>query len=79
MTKDEILDFYEDNWEEHNTVFIMLSEELSRFETEIAYYKSKLLQNSDNDENMKEILHLKKLLQQCEDSLDEERHKIETK
>jgi uncharacterized protein (DUF342 family) len=80
MTRDEFLDFYDENWNDHNKVYSQLLKLFEAHERQIALLKnSSASQKEDDtcDSKDEEIAHLKAMLQQCHDSLDEERHKIE--
>jgi len=76
MTNEEVFDFYDDNWNDYNKVMDMLHRLVDSHEEEIKVLKSKLNQRVDKGDNSNRIEELKSLLQQCQDSLDEERHKI---
>ena len=70
MTSDEIFDFYDENWNDYNKINVMLHQVINQHEEEIKVLKNKL----DNVDNTKEVSKLKALLQECHDTLDEERH-----
>ena len=80
MTKEEILDFYDHNWNDHNIVFNMLSKALDEYQDEIDSLKNQLKnQNSNstnNSDNSKEVKELKAMLLECQDKLDEETHSM---
>lgn len=68
MTRDEIFNFYDENWNDYNTVMDMLHNIVDKYEDEINILKNK-------SSNSSEVDKLKEQLKRCEDGLDEERHK----
>ena len=79
MTKDEFLDFYDENWQDHNKVYAQLLKLFEAHEYELAAIKSSPHETADDRSHAKDeqITRLKTMLQQCHDSLDEERHKLD--
>ncbi len=79
MTRDEFLDFYEEHWNDHNTIYAELLKLFDQHEREMALLKNSTgsVQNNECSDKDEEIIHLKALLQKCQDSLDEERHQLD--
>lgn len=78
MTKEEVLDFYDHNWNDHNIVFNMLNEVFDDYEREINTLKKQLKDKANTSDNTKEIQELKAMLLECQDKLDEETHSIKS-
>lgn len=78
MTKEEVLDFYDHNWNDHNIVFNMLNEVFDNYEREINTLKKQLKNKDSASDNTKEIQELKAMLLECQDKLDEETHSIKS-
>jgi hypothetical protein len=78
MTKEELLDFYDHNWNDHNIVFNMLNEVFDDYEREINTLKQQLKNKASTSDNTKEIQELKAMLLECQDKLDEETHSIKS-
>ncbi len=76
MTETEILDFYNENWNDYNKIVDMLHNVLDKHEEEIKELKQKLNTRPNKNNSNDEIKELKSLLQQCQDNLDEETHKL---
>lgn len=76
MTKEEILDFYDQNWNDHNIVFNMLSRVLDEHQEEIHELKKQLKNKSFKHDDSKEVKELKEMLLECQDRLDEETHSL---
>ncbi len=76
MTKEEVLDFYDHNWNDHNVVFNMLSKVFDEYQSEIDSLKNQLKNKNSTAETEKEIKELKAMLLECQDKLDEETHTI---
>lgn len=72
MTNSEIFDFYDENWNDYNKIADLLHNIVDKHEAEIEALKNKLKKSADNEE----INQMKNLLQDCQDKLDEERHRI---
>jgi len=75
MIKDDILDFYDQHWEDHHKVYARLVELLREHEEEIARLKKNSDCTQQKEDDAHEIARLKHLLRQCQDKLDEETHK----
>jgi len=76
MTETEILDYYNDNWNDYNKVVDMLHIVIDNFNDDIAMLKMELVNKNSSNDCDKKIVALKEQLQECQDNLDEERHKI---
>ena len=87
MTNEEVLDFYDEHWNDYSKVVDMLHNILDEHDEQIAGLEKKLtesylssgktqpaveVQNSESQT----VKELKSLLQECQDRLDEETHKI---
>ncbi len=76
MTEHEILDYYNENWNDYNLIVDMLHKIIDNHEDEIQKLKS-MTASSNNDDLLKEKIDaLKHQLLICQDSLDEETHKL---
>ena len=69
MNENEILDYYNENWNDYNKIVDMLHEIIDQHEDEIKKLK---VQN----QNLSQVDALKTQLQECQDKLDEETHKL---
>jgi len=69
INESEILRYYDENWNDYSKIVDMLHDIIDKHEEEIMKLKKELDKNSEVEE-------LKQLLQECQDALDEERHKI---
>lgn len=69
MTENEILQYYDENWNDYNKVVDMLHDIIDSHEEQMAQLRKELDKNSELEE-------LKRTLQDCQDALDEERHKL---
>ena len=76
MTREEIFDFYDENWNDYNKIMDMLHTLIDEHEEDIKALKNQLNQRVAKADNTNRIEELQLLLQQCQDSLDEETHKI---
>jgi len=76
MTKEEILDFYDNNWNDHNTVYNMLYKVIDNYENEIDRLNNSLKNKNIIHEDDNEVEILKSLLLECQDRLDEETHSL---
>lgn len=76
MTTEEIFDFYDVNWNDYNKVMDMLHLVVDSYEEKIASLEKKLQNNDLQKSSEKEVSDLKVLLQECQDKLDEETHKV---
>lgn len=76
MTEAQILDYYNENWNDYNKIMDMLHDIIEAHAEEITTLKDKLNNNSNNNSSTKKIKELEDLLQKCQDRLDEETHTI---
>ena len=76
MQEQEILDYYNENWNDYNLVLDMLHNIIDKHEEEVSNLKSQLSKKNTQDTVSQEVEELKKLLHDCQDKLDEETHKI---
>ena len=76
MTNEEVFDFYDANWNDYNKIMDMLHTLVDNHAEEIKDLKNQLNQRVAKADNTNRIEELQSLLQQCQDSLDEETHKI---
>lgn len=76
MTEQEILDFYNDNWTDYNSIMDLLHKMIDEHEREISNLHKELREVKKSNSSSKELDELKKLLRECQDNLDEERHKL---
>ncbi len=75
MKEQEILDYYNDNWNDYDKIVDMLHKIIDSHEEQLTLMKKQLdLEKDDTTQNL-EIEEVKRLLQNCQDNLDEERHK----
>ena len=76
MTKEEILDFYDNNWNDHNTVYNMLDKIIDNYEDKIKMLSKNIQSENTQTTDDEEIKRLKSLLLECQDRLDEETHSL---
>ena len=76
MSESEILDYYNENWNDYNKIVDMLHDMIDSREDEVNDLKNKLNKREKDNRSINRIKELEKLLQECQDQLDEERHKI---
>ena len=76
MTETEILDYYNENWNDYDKVVDMLHDIIDAHDDEVKALKTKLNKRDNNNVANQRVAELEKLLQECQDNLDEERHKI---
>ena len=72
MKENEILDYYNENWNDYNKIVDMLHSIIDEHEEEV----KKLTQKINISDNNDKINELQSLLLECQDKLDEETHKI---
>ncbi len=72
MKENEILDYYNENWNDYNKIVDMLHNIIDEHEEELKKLTLKVNKSNNNDQ----ISELKTLLLECQDKLDEETHKI---
>ena len=76
MTNEEIFDFYDEHWNDYNKIMDMLHNAVDDYEIKITKLQKQRKNQNGNNEEKKEVLELKFLLQDCQDKLDEETHKV---
>ena len=81
MTNEEVLSFYDENWNDYNKVVDMLHNLIDEREEQVADLQKRLTESyltntSTNTSETKVVKELKALLLDCQDKLDEETHKI---
>lgn len=76
MTENEILAYYDENWNDYNKIVDMLHNIIDNHSDEITILKNDLTYTMDESENEKIIKKLQKQLLECQDLLDEERHNL---
>lgn len=85
--RETILDFYDENWRDYNAMYGKLVELLHECDEEIATLKAQMhsdkatppqqsLSQEPSSDKDAEIARLNRLLRDCQDHLDEERHQI---
>ena len=72
MKENEIIDYYNENWNDYNKIVDMLHKIIDEHDDELKKLTIKLNTSTNNDK----INELKILLLECQDRLDEETHKI---
>ncbi|MDA7817432.1 hypothetical protein N9A28_04530 [Sulfurimonas sp.] len=70
MTEKEIFDFYDENWNDYDKIMDLLHQVLDKHTEDI-----RVLQNKINNNKNNEVSELKRMLQECQDRLDEETHR----
>lgn len=81
MTHEEVLDFYDEHWNDYAKVVDMLHNVLDSHEAKVLDLEKKLTQSylqagTIKIDESKTVSELKELLQECQDRLDEETHKV---
>lgn len=76
MTESEILDYYNEHWNDYNKIVDMLHDIIDKHTNEIENLQNKLDAKVANDNYAQKVKELEKLLQKCQDSLDEETHTL---
>ena len=72
MTQEEIFSFYDDNWDDYDKIMDMLHNILDNHTEEVRVLKNKVVNTKTNDD----VTELRVMLQECQDKLDEETHKV---
>ena len=78
MEENEILDYYNENWNDYNKIVDLLHSIIDTHADEIKVMEKKLAQKNVTQESESKVEVLKKQLQTCQDILDEERHKLKS-
>ena len=81
MTEEEILNYYDENWNDYNKVVDMLHQLIDEHEAQIAELQKRLTESylgssALDDDGSKRIEEMQKMLQECQDRLDEETHRL---
>ena len=81
MCEEEILNYYDENWNDYNKIVNMLHKIIDEHEDEVAELQKRLTESyldssKFDDNNQKRMEEMKKMLQECQDKLDEETHKL---
>lgn len=76
MTEAEALDYYNENWNDYDKIVDMLHDIFDSHADDMKMLEKKLSINNEKEDSSKKIQELKTLLQQCQDKLDEETHKL---
>jgi len=83
MTSDEIFDYYDEHWNDYNKVMDMLQRVVHNYEDQIIDLERRLTEsylntNNSSQDDSKAVKEMKSLLQECQDKLDEETHKLDS-
>ena len=76
MREDEIFDYYDEHWNDYNKVMDMLHNIVDSYESKIRKLEKELEDRQTQGNNLEEIAQYKTLLQECQDKLDEETHRL---
>jgi len=81
MTEEEVFAFYDEHWNDYNKVVDMLHDLIDEHTEQVADLEKRLTESylspsSTGSSETKVVKELKALLLDCQDKLDEERHKL---
>ena len=76
MQEEDILDYYNENWNDYNVVVELLHKIIDEHREEIESLQNQLNEKALDNSEQRKIKELEMLLRNCQDKLDEETHKL---